>query len=158
MKATLTQIAAFALFATVVTGTEFHVGTNGADSNRGTKAAPLRTIQRAAELAQPGDVITVHAGVYRERINPPRGGKSPAKSIVYQAAAGEKVEIKGSEVIKGWLKLEQDTWKVTLTNSFFRNFNPYCDLIHGDWFEPKGRQHHTGAVYLNGDWLTEAAK
>ena len=47
---------------------------------------------------------------------------------------------------------------MTLPNSFFGKFNPYSDLIHGDWFDPKGREHHTGAVYLNGEWLTEAAK
>ena len=137
---------------------DFHVAPSGNDANPGTQAAPLRTIQRAADLAQPGDVITVHEGVYRERINPPRGGESDAKRIVYQAAPGEKVEIKGSEVVKNWVKVQDDVWKVTLPNSFFGSFNPYSDLIHGDWFDPKGRQHHTGAVYLNGDWLTEAAK
>ena len=131
---------------------------SGNDANPGTQAAPLRTIQRAADLAQPGDVITVHEGVYRERINPPRGGESDAKRIVYQAAPGEKVEIKGSEVVKNWVKVQDDVWKVTLPNSFFGGFNPYSDLIRGDWFDPKGREHHTGAVYLNGDWLTEAAK
>ncbi|MGQ9576047.1 MAG: right-handed parallel beta-helix repeat-containing protein [Thermoguttaceae bacterium] len=136
---------------------EFHVATEGRDENPGTRAAPLRTIQRAAELAQPGDVITVHEGVYRERINPPRGGLSDAKRIVYQAAPGEKVEIKGSEVIKGWVKVQGDLWKVTLPNQFFGSFNPYSDLIRGDWFDPRGRQHHTGAVYVNGDWLIEAA-
>jgi alpha-N-arabinofuranosidase len=47
---------------------------------------------------------------------------------------------------------------VTLPNSLFGGFNPYSDLIRGDWFERKGRDHHTGAVYLNGEWLTEAAK
>ena len=73
---------------------------------------PFRTIQRAAELAQPGDVITVHEGVYRERINPPRGGESDAQRIVYQAAPGEKVEIKGSEVVKNWVKVQDDVWKV----------------------------------------------
>ena len=102
--------------------------------------------------------ITVHEGVYRERISPPRGGESDAKRIVYQAAPGEKVEIKGSEVVKNWVKVQDDVWKVTLPNSFFGSFNPYSDLIHGDWFDPRGRQHHTGAVYLNGEWLTEAAK
>ena len=88
-----------------------------------------------------------------------RAAASPTqKRIVYQAAPGEKVEIKGSEVVKNWVKVQDDVWKVTLPNSFFGSFNPYSDLIHGDWFNPKGRQHHTGAVYLNGDWLTEAAK
>jgi len=140
-----------------VYGTEFHVASTGDDANRGTKAAPLRTIQRAASLAQPGDVITVHAGVYRERIIPPRGGVSDSKRIVYQAGRGEKVEIKGSEVIKNWAQVQGDVWKVTLPNSFFGSFNPFSDLIRGDWFEPRKRQHHTGAVYLNGEWLTEAA-
>ena len=57
-------------------------------------------------MAQPGDVITIHQGVYRERIAPPRGGRSDRKRIVYQAARGEKVEIKGSEVVKGWVKVQ----------------------------------------------------
>jgi alpha-N-arabinofuranosidase len=148
-----------AIFSVVagVGATEFHVAATGNDSNAGTQAAPFRTIQHAANVAQPGDVITVHAGVYRERVNPPRGGASDSRRIVYQAAAGEKVEIKGSEPVKNWLKVGNDTWKVTLPNSFFGSFNPYSDLIHGDWFNPKGRNHHTGAVYLNGDWLPEAA-
>jgi alpha-N-arabinofuranosidase len=139
-------------------GADFHVVPNGNDANPGTQAAPLRTIQRAADLAQAGDVITVHKGVYRERIRPPRGGETEEKRIVYQAAPGEEVEIKGSEVIQNWVQLQDDVWKVTLPNPFFGDFNPYHDLIHGDWFEPLGRQHHTGAVYLNGGWLTEAAK
>ena len=151
-------VGAMALVTTAALATEFHVAINGNDANRGTKDAPLRTIQRAADLAQPGDVVTVHEGVYRERINPPRGGASDRKRIVYQAAPGEKVEIKGSEVVKNWTKDQGDVWKATLPNAFFGDFNPYSDLIRGDWFNPKGREHHTGAVYLNGDWLIEAAK
>jgi alpha-N-arabinofuranosidase len=145
-------------FVAVARAANFHVAPTGNDANPGTQAAPFRTIQRAANLAQPGDVITVHEGVYRERISPPRGGESDTKRIVYQAAPGEKVEIKGSEVIKNWVKVRNNVWKVTLPNSFFGSFNPYSDLIHGDWFDPKGRNHHSGAVYLNGDWLTEAAR
>ncbi|MHB9010359.1 MAG: carbohydrate-binding protein, partial [Limisphaerales bacterium] len=137
---------------------EFHVAITGSDLNRGTKSAPLRTIQRAADLADPGDVVTVHAGTYRERINPPRGGTSDRKRIVYQAAKGAKVEIKGSEIVKNWVQVQDRVWKVTLPNSFFGDFNPYRDLIRGDWFDRRGRDHHTGAVYLNGEWLIEAAK
>jgi alpha-N-arabinofuranosidase len=136
---------------------DFHVAVNGKDANAGAQARPFRTIQRAADLAQPGDVITVHEGTYRERVNPPRGGESDAKRIVYRAAPGERVEIKGSEVVRDWVKAGDDLWKVTIPNSFFGSFNPYSDLISGDWFNPKGREHHTGAVYLNGHWLTEAA-
>jgi alpha-N-arabinofuranosidase len=157
MKPTIITFLGIAAIAGTTHATEFHVATHGTDAHRGTKTAPFRTIQRAADLAQPGDVITVHQGVYRERINPPRGGESDRKRIAYQAAPGEAVEIKGSEVIKNWVKVQEDVWKATLPNSFFGGFNPYGDLIRGDWFGPKGRDHHTGAVYLNGDWLVEAA-
>lgn len=137
---------------------EFHVAISGDDSQSGSSSAPFRTIQRAAQAAQPGDVITVHQGIYRERVNPPRGGSSALQRIVYQAAPGEQVEIRGSEEIRNWTQVQENVWKTTLPNSFFGNFNPYTDLIRGDWFNGKGRDHHTGAVYLNGEWLTEAVK
>jgi len=137
---------------------EYHVSPQGDDAGDGSPARMLKTISAAARLARPGDVITVHAGVYRERINPPRGGTSDAQRITYRAAPGEKVVLKGSEVVKGWQKVQNDTWKVVLPNTFFGDFNPFGDRIHGDWFNPKGRVHHTGAVYLDGHWLTEAAQ
>lgn len=134
---------------------EFHVAKHGSDENTGTEENPFLTIQRAANLAQPGNVITVHEGIYRERVNLLRGGTAD-RPIIYQAAPGEKVEIKGSELIKGWKKEKGDVWKVVLPNSFFGAFNPYSDTIHGHWFDGKGRTHHTGSVYLNGNWMGEA--
>jgi alpha-N-arabinofuranosidase len=157
MKPIFAACLAALTLVTVSRAAEFHVALDGKDTNPGTAAAPFRTIQHAANLAHPGDVITVHAGVYRERISPPLGGESDMKRIVYQAAPGDQVEITGSELIKTWVKIRDDVWKATLPNAFFGKFNPYRDLIHGDWFDPKGRMHHTGAIYLNGDWLTEAA-
>ena len=142
-----------------VSAKEYHVAVNGNDANDGSLARPFKTISAAANVAMPGDVITVHAGVYREQVTPPRGGNSEKERIVYQAAKGEKVEIKGSEIIKGWKKTGNDTWMVKIPNSFFGKFNPYSDLIRGDWYvAPKGSNYHTGAVYLNGDWLMEAIK
>jgi hypothetical protein len=113
------------------------------------------TISAAAQVAQPGDVITVHEGTYRERMTPPRGGVSDEKRIVYRAAVNEKVEIKGSEVITGWKVFKKNVWKVTIPNTFFGDYNPYQDLITGDWFHRLGRDHHTGEVYLNGKSLYE---
>ena len=144
--------------ANTSSGREYHVSTQGNDIHDGSAARPLRTISAAAELARPGDVVTVHQGEYRERINPPRGGTSDDNRIVYRAAPGEQATVKGSEVVKGWQKAHNDAWKATVPNSLFGAFNPYSDLIHGDWFTPLNRQHHTGAVYLNGHWLIEAAQ
>ena len=136
---------------------EYHVAKNGNDSNSGAVNVPLLTIQAAATLAQPGDEIVVHAGVYRERITPPRGGTSNEKRIVYRAARGENVEIKGSEIVKNWEQLAGNVWKVTIPNSFFGDYNPYKDIINGDWFNDLGRAHHTGDVYLNGKSMWEMA-
>ena len=146
------------LAVTSLHAAEYHVSTNGVDRNRGSIQSPFRTISAAAQIAQPGDVITVHEGVYRERVNPPRGGTSEDKRIVYQAAADEKVTIKGSEAVKGWEHVQNATWKVTLSDRFFGELNPFKDVIRGDWFHPLDRVHHTGSVYLGGHWLSEAAR
>jgi hypothetical protein len=134
---------------------EYHVSVKGNDNSDGSGSAPFRTIGRAAQAAYPGDVITVHAGVYREWINPPRGGESDDKRIVYRAAPDEKVEIKGSERITSWKKEKNGVWKVVLPNTFFGDYNPYDDLIFGDWFDDHGRKHHTGEVFLNNRSLYE---
>jgi alpha-N-arabinofuranosidase len=157
MKAFITALT-IALAACSACAKDYHVAKTGIDGNPGTEVKPFKTISAAADVAQAGDTITVYEGVYRERINPPRGGTSDKKRITYQAAAGQKVVIKGSEIIKGWKKIEDDTWKAVIPNSFFGDFNPFNDLISGDWFRDKDREHHTGAVYLNGHWLIESAK
>ncbi len=136
---------------------EIHVSPGGSDNASGNADSPLRSINLAAALAQPGDVITVHAGIYRECVEPPRGGESDERRITYQAAPGERVEISGSEVVKDWTPSAHGVWKAVLPNSFFGDFNPYADRLKGDWFFPMGRESHSGAVYLNGHWHREAA-
>lgn len=138
-----------------VSAKEYHVSKSGNNKNPGTKDTPFLTIQAAANLAQPGDVITVHKGIYREQIVPVNGGESDEKRIIYCVAEGEKVEIKGSEIIKNWVKFSGTVWKATIENSLFGEYNPYKDVIHGDWFNDLGRIHHTGEVYLNGKSLWE---
>ena len=52
------------------TGTTYHVSPSGSDRNPGTEDLPFKTIQRAADLAMPGDTVVVHAGEYREWVDP----------------------------------------------------------------------------------------
>ncbi|MBI4875374.1 MAG: right-handed parallel beta-helix repeat-containing protein [Acidobacteria bacterium] len=144
------------LLAQAAWAREIHVSVKGNDDNAGTLSSPYKTISAAARVAQPGDTITVHEGTYRERVTPPRGGESDAKRIVYQAAPGEKVVIKGSEAIRDWKPFTPGVWKATVPNSLFGSYNPYKDLLAGDWFTDRGRPHHTGEVYLNGKSLWES--
>jgi alpha-N-arabinofuranosidase len=136
---------------------EYHVSIKGDGAGDGSSSKPFRTISEAAQVAQPGDVITVREGTYRERIDPPRGGESDEKRITYQSAPGEKVVITGAEPVKGWTKVTNDTWQVTIPNTFFGGSNPYTDRIKGDWCRNPGG-YHTGAVYVNGEWLMETNK
>ena len=75
---------------------EHVVAPTGDDRAAGNRAAPLRTISEAARRARPGDTVLVRAGVYRERISPPRGGR-PDKPIVYRGEKLGTVFVKGSE-------------------------------------------------------------
>src|SRR3954462_9440603 len=76
------------------------------DNGPGTQARPFRTINKAAQVLQPGERVVIAAGVYRECVRPARGGTSPAQMISYEAAPGAKVFIKGSEVLKdGWVQV-----------------------------------------------------
>ena len=51
-------------------GREYHVSVTGNDRNDGSMGRPFATIQRAADIAAPGDVVTVHGGEYREWVKP----------------------------------------------------------------------------------------
>ena len=159
MQRTRWSVLWFIMLTSVTVGEarEYHVSSQGNDANTGSSTAPLRTIQSAADRAEPGDVVTLHEGIYRERIDPPRGGTSDERRILFQAALGEKVVIKGSEVIRHWKQVADDLWTVSLPNSFFGDFNPYADPIHGDFLFPNKQNQHTGQVYLDGNPLVEAA-
>lgn len=128
---------------------EIHVSKQGSEG--------YRTISEAALEARAGDTVIVHEGVYREWVKPLYGGNSDINRIVYQAAEGEEVEIKGSEVIKTWEPLEENVWKVILPNSLFGDYNPYREIVFGDWFVyPLDMQIHCGEIYLNGKSFYEA--
>ena len=135
---------------------EYHVSVRGDDHASGDAVHPFRTISKAASVAVAGDVIMVHGGTYREWVRPVRGGVSEDKRIVYRAAPGEQAVIKGSEVIRGWERFRGNVWRVTLPDTFFGDFNPYKEVLHGDWFNGRGRVHHNGKVFLNGQALYES--
>ena len=138
---------------------EYHVSKLGNDKNLGTAEYPFLTISQAAKVADEGDRVVVHEGTYRENISPERGARNELGRIVYMAAEGEHVVIKGSEVVTEWKVVENNCsiWYTTVDNVIFGGYNPYLQVIEGDWLaRPKDHQKHTGTVYINGQALSEA--
>lgn len=136
----------------------YHVSIHGSDAFAGTLDAPFRTINRAAAIAMPGDTVQVHAGVYRECVEPQNGGFHDNMRIVYEAAPGESPVIKGSEVITDWEQVATTVWKKVLPNTLFGNWNPYAIKVEGDWLvAPIDYDVHLGDVYINGVSMFEAS-
>ena len=68
------------------------------DTADGSADHPLRTINAAAQLAQPGDLVTVGKGVYHEWVSPARGGADKAP-IVYRAVPEHAAIVRGTDVL-----------------------------------------------------------
>jgi MYXO-CTERM domain-containing protein len=143
-------VIASLLAAGAAWATDYHVAQTGADTGAGSSAQPWKTIQKAASTMQPGDTCTVHAGTYREWVNPARGGTSESARIVYQAAQGEQVYVKGSEQVTTWTQSGGNVWKAVVPNTTFGSFNPYSSTISGSYMT-YGTSYHQGDVYLNGE-------
>ena len=98
----------------------------GDDLGGGTVEDPFRTISRGAKMAQPGDVVLVRAGIYRERVAPPRGGIE-GKPITYKGEELGKVFIRGSELWQpNWVRHVKGVYFARLEQSLF-NDDVYVD-------------------------------
>jgi hypothetical protein len=95
--------AASALFAqdTPVDCT-IYVATDGDDTAAGSILTPFRTIQKAAELAQAGDVICVREGIYQEfNIEFINSGTS-TQPITLKNYPGESPVMDGGDLLDDW--------------------------------------------------------
>lgn len=133
----------------------WHVSVEGSDLNDGNKNSPVRTISKAAYHAIAGDTVLISGGTYRESVSPANGGINKNHRIVYMAAPGEEVYLKGSEEVTQWEKESKNIWKASVPNSIFGNFNPFATKIFGDWYFGNP-DLHLGEIYINGNALKES--
>ncbi len=61
----------------------------------------FRTIRDAARLAQAGDTVRIHTGVYRESVTVTADGTA-ARPITFEAAPGANVVVTGADRLTGW--------------------------------------------------------
>ena len=133
----------------------YYVSCQSEKGGWGTKERPFKTIGEAAAVAQVGDEVVVAPGVYREYVNPVRGGTDDAHRIIYRSQEPLGAVITGAEVIKNWTLVEGNVWEARIPNALFGAYNPYTTVIAGDWYYSQ-EPVHTGEVYLNGKSMYEA--
>ena len=79
----------------------------------------------------PGDTVIVHAGTYRETVNPRRSGL-PGAPITFKAAKGEVVVLSGTEPISGWALEKGNIYHAPVPSDFYPSKNNYSDQIFVD--------------------------
>ena len=82
-------------------GRVYHVSPSGDDNHDGSANSPLRTIQKAVEMVNPGETVLIHGGIYRDtgrseflRISKSGIAEAP---IILRAVPGEEVVIDGAD-------------------------------------------------------------
>jgi hypothetical protein len=146
------------------------------DDNPGTEVLPFRTIQRAAEVARTGERILIADGVYREWVNPPRGGNGSDSMIAYHAMPGARVIIKGSQIItpemwrssryqgagplERFLKTKPNPdvtlWALKLPREWFDGYNPFACINRAQMAAEVYRRVDQGSMH--GFTLEELSK
>jgi len=113
---------------------EYHVSQNhpnASDKNPGTFESPFKTIDKAAQVLKPGEKVLIHSGIYREQVQPARGGASSEEMIAYEAAPGAKVVVQGSlpfreewtisDTVLGF-EYSHNVWQAALDKAKFKPF------------------------------------
>ncbi|HVS33086.1 MAG TPA: right-handed parallel beta-helix repeat-containing protein [Thermoanaerobaculia bacterium] len=137
--------------------TSYYVSTTGNDAASGSIDAPLRTITKAAQVARPGDVVSVRGGTYTDRAYISSKGTAAAP-IVFRAMPGETVILDGSNTPsnKGVVELT-GTQHVDFSGFEVRNA-PYIGIVlwhAGNTRVLDNHVHHTtrNGIYAGGDAL-----
>jgi len=125
------------------------VATNGDDTAPGTLDRPLRTVQRAVDLAKPGDSIAVRGGTYAliDNITITTSGTA-SQPISLGAYQGERVAIDGEQLAashtpvgdsipraeRGAIHQEASYWRISDLEIVNGPYGVYCDGCNGNVF------------------------
>lgn len=92
------------------TGRTYHVAQTSlaSDNNSGTQASPFRTIARAADVAEAGDTVIIHKGIYRDDVLKPQHNGTATNPIVFRAAEGEEVILSATKEVTGFTSYNGD--------------------------------------------------
>jgi hypothetical protein len=81
--------------ACIAAHSDLYVAPIGKDSNPGTIEMPLQTIQRAADIAKPGDTVSLREGTYCQVLSVKVSGNAEQGFITFQSQPGEHAVLDG---------------------------------------------------------------
>jgi parallel beta-helix repeat protein len=120
-------------------GRVWHVATNGRPGAKGGETTPLKTIQQAVDRAEPGDIVLVHPGIYRESVTVRQSG-TPSDYLQIRAA-GPGVLLDGAEP-----RLEQvdtrDNWRADGKGTYWATLATAPGYVAANG----GRLYHYGTL------------
>ena len=120
------------------------------DSNNGLSLdRPFKTLGRGVQELQPGDILTIKAGVYREILTLGRSGTSlkPIKVRAYPGDA-DLVVIRGSNVASGWTNESNGVWYV--------NWDPLPLVVYPEIWRDYGElSRRREMVFIGGSRLQQ---
>lgn len=79
----------------------YFVSPQGSDDNPGNINRPFKTIQKCAEVVQPGSTCWLRKGTYRETVRPIMSG-TKTEPLTFAAYKQEEVTISGTELVNDW--------------------------------------------------------
>ena len=151
MKSLLLCCLLTASFALTAAGREWFVrpgDTHASGTADGSAGHPLRTINAAAQLAQPGDTITVGAGIYHEWVSPARAGSATAP-ILYRSVPEHAAIVRGTDVLDAQWQPVSDAPGVFTAPLLQRAF------VFGNPFAGPKQSKRNALVFLNDQPLAQ---
>lgn len=100
-----------------------YVGMDGDDGNPGTFGSPLKNLQTAVELLEPGDTLFILEGTYRQKVKKNFLRGEAGSPIVITAFPGHRVILDGTVEITGpWELYEGNIYKTMLDTLIWQLF------------------------------------
>lgn len=95
----------------------YYVATDGSDSNTGSFNAPFKTINKAIQKMNSGDICYIKGGEYNESII--IEGKSKLSFVSY--SKNDKPLISGADMVTGWTKDNGSIWYADCRDAFIQS-------------------------------------
>ncbi|MDG4767672.1 right-handed parallel beta-helix repeat-containing protein [Solwaraspora sp. WMMD406] len=148
-------------------GDELIVATTGDDANPGTLAQPLRTVQRAVDLARPGTTIRLRGGTYAPTTNIRILTSGTADAPITLTRYGtERVLIDGEQmphtpaplggsipnIERGAIHMQASYWRLVDLEIANGPYGVYCRTCHHNVFQRlTTRDNYESGLQIQGD-------